>query len=246
MRQRILCPVHKEATPSMVLYDDVGHCFGCGATIPLDKLGVKAEQKEKYVEDIEASLKRIRELPKRDIRGFQLHCDPDYFYILFPGASYYKKRLIARTSGSKYVGPSGHQKPLFRAVDSPENNTLAIVEGELNAMSLAACGFPVNVCSPGGAGDFYSKSMSKELTYYARHARILIVTDKDKAGAVAAIELKARLLGRSHVMIQLVEKDFNELYQEPEGKEKIRMVVQPWLRSLEGGVQTPGSPASGL
>lgn len=234
MRQRILCPVHSEATPSMVLYDDVGHCFGCGATIPLDKLGVKVEQKEKYVEDIDTSLQRIIALPKRSIRGFNLHCDSEHFYILFPGARYYKKRSVTGSSGSKYIGPSGHQKPLFRAVDNPENDTLAIVEGELNAMSLAACGLPINVCSPGGAGDFYSKSMSKELTYYSRHARILIVTDKDKAGAVAAIELKARLLGRSNVTIQLVEKDFNELYQEPEGKEKIRMDVQAWLRPLEG------------
>lgn len=236
MRQRIKCPFHEEKTPSMVIYDDVGHCFGCGATATLDKLGVKQENKNSYVEDIEASLSRIKALPKVSIRGLSFHADSSYFYIVFPGIHFYKKRLIAGGSGPKYIGPAGHKKPLFRAVDRPENDTLVIVEGELNALSLAACELPINVCSPGGSGDFYSKSMSKELTYYEKHTKILIVTDKDKAGAIAAIELKARLLGRVPAAIQLVEKDFNDLLQEENGKEKIRVDVQAWLQLIQGRV----------
>lgn len=35
---KILCPFHEEKTPSLVMYQDVYHCFGCGRSGTLIEL----------------------------------------------------------------------------------------------------------------------------------------------------------------------------------------------------------------
>ncbi len=224
MTKKYLCPKHREATPSANAYRDGYHCFGCGARGPLSELGIPAGERIEitYVEDIAASLRRIEALPKQQIRGFSLHADSFGYYLIWSDRSYYKRRILGAESGSKYRGPSGHRKPWFYA-NQGGSGRLVLVEGEFNALSLAAVEPATIIVSPGGAGDFYSRNSTKNLEGASRFEEIHVVTDADAAGAQAAIETKAKLinLGAQNVRISLVERDFNDILVQ-DGKGALR------------------------
>jgi DNA primase len=228
MNQRIHCPNHKEKTPSFVIYNDGwGTCFGCGYRAHVRDLGIKApEKKEKYVENVSETLAHINSLPKRMVRGHLVPCDEYHFYIVWPDGSYYKRRnLTGDDYGPKYRGPSGVPKPLFRA-RTKAHQRLIVVEGELNALSIAEAVDEADVVSPGGAGDFASHRLKQDLPFYLNYSTIDIIADADKAGAIAAIELKSALLPHNKdVSIRLMERDANDILCS-EGMEALKA----WLR----------------
>jgi len=243
MLKRILCQFHQEKTPSCILYPD-GYfkCFSCGAYGKTSSLkGVDHEEVEsrpRFVEDVQASIARIEVLPKRWIRGLELHADSDSAYVIWPDRSYYKRRLLgAAPHGDKYRCPTGVPKPLF--VRRPERPSPIgiVVEGELNALSIWEARQDLNVFCPGGAGDFYSNSIQKHLLTLTHCVTLLVYCDRDKAGATAAIKFKA--LAMKHVKdvrVHLLETDFNDLLQTPNGKEAINARISRDL-GLSGGVQ---------
>lgn len=210
MVRRILCPHHKEQTPSYVVYPSgAGHCFSCGAHDKEATFEPTGHIVPK--EDITLSMNYIGSLPIKPIRGLQMPVDERFYYVLWPTKDYYKKRSIADSS-SKYLSPVGHRKPLFIAQEAGQ--VLIVVEGEINAMSLAQCELPASIVSPGSAADFYSSNYQKYCTYYSKYDRVLIIADADKAGTVAAIELKTRLTPATNCIISLWPKDANDLLQE--------------------------------
>ncbi len=229
MRKRYICPSHLEATPSAVVYGDHYFCFGCGARGDVSELGLeKGERVEpEYVEDLQSSLAYIDSLPRASVRGFSLPCNERGYFLVWPSGNYYKFRASnCDNPGGKYRGPSGHKKPEFVA-KTDNTGILFLVEGEFNAMSLAALELPGTVVSPGGAGDFTSRGRLTNMKEYAKFRRVGIVVDADKAGAIAAIEAKATLAtnGCPQVDIFLVEKDFNDVYAE-EGKEGLKAYIK--------------------
>lgn len=227
MRARRLCPRHRENTPSVIVYEDHGFCFGCHQRIPLDEIGVSAEEavrEAEYQEDIEATLRYVDSLPRKEIRGFSLPYSTRGYYLVWPDRSYYKLRIEGASDGQKYRGPTGHKKPWLKARVRNASEQLILVEGEFNALSLGAIEPFATVVSPGGAGDFYSKMAQAELREIATmFLRIDLVVDADAAGAQAAIEAKSRLvvLGCPNVRIHLVTKDFNDVLTQ-EGKDALR------------------------
>jgi hypothetical protein len=230
LRKRYLCPRHREATPSVVLYGDRGYCFGCSQNIPLEEIGVSAEEatrEAEYVEDIGATLAYVDTLPRKEIRGFQLPFNERGYYLVYPCRTYYKFRVLGAEKGAKYRGPAGHKKPPFEVVTG-HHSRLVLVEGEFNALSLATVEPECDIVSPGGAGDFYSKGADKHyLTYSKRYETIYLVVDNDAAGAQAAIEAKSKLmaLGCSDVRINLVTKDFNDVHTQ-DGKQTLEAEAQ--------------------
>jgi hypothetical protein len=217
VRKRIICvnPEHEEKTPSMIIYEEYAHCFGCGYRVPLSKLGIEVEKeaKPREKEDVERTLAYIAALPVKTVRGLSLPCDDKYYYIVFPGCNYYKKRAFD-SSGSRYLCPSGHAKPLYVPYKTT-GDTLAIVEGELNALSLAQITPLYSICSPGGTSEFGGKSFDKYVSFYlTSYKKFVIVTDRDRAGTLAAIEIKAKLIKYTpYVKVILQEPDYNEILQ---------------------------------
>lgn len=215
MLKRILCPRHKEDTPSCVVYAEHAFCFGCQQSIPLSEVGLSPEDapEETKKEDIEAKVAEVVNLPIANIRGFSLHTDGDGYYVLWPSMDFYKYRRFGE--GAKYIGPKGHTPPIFQANLHHENmNTCFVVEGEFNAMSVAQVAQNFRVLSPGGAGQFYSSKTGRELlTILKDYDRIIIIADNDAAGAKAGIELKAKCLaqGKWKTSIHLWDIDANEL-----------------------------------
>ena len=219
--ERILCPFHKESTPSLVVYEDGYRCYGCGRSGPLKDLGkldfVPAPKPPP--EDIKAALARIAQLPLVSIRGLRLPADSTGYYITWPSGDYYKMRRFIGDGGNKYFNPRGHKKPLFVPYET-NLSALAVVEGELNALSFAAVKPPFSVCSPGSATDFSDKWLSHEL--FRKHKRFLLVLDKDKPGIEAAKRMREALLKRTpYVMVHLMERDANELLQAGELQDEV-------------------------
>lgn len=225
MRPRIICPFHKERTPSCILYADSYHCFACGAHGPLSDVGMAGEKiPEPEPEDLAKSLEYIVGLPKKPIRGLSLHADAEGYYVVWPDCSYYKKRFFV-DRGCKYFGARGHKKPWFWAAQG-NGDALVVVEGELNALSIAAALPELDVVSPGGVGDFTSKRVKKHLQLLVQYSTVLIVADADAPGAKAVIELYGELAGKvPTVKTLLMPVDANEIV-EVSGIEVLREKIQ--------------------
>lgn len=232
MSRRIHCAWHPDATPSMYLYPDGGFCFVCGKKASLEELGkAPAEIPEVKPEDLESAVDYIESLPLKSWRGLQVPMDEDSAFILWPDGDYYKRRLL-RNEKVRYLSPSGHRKPWFWARE--EGSALVVVEGEINALSIAAACPDLAVVSPGGAGDFSSQAARKYCTILVLWDTILIVADADAPGAKAVIDLYGELAGRvPTVKTLLMPTDANDLLVQ-RGQEALRQEIE---RAVAGSVE---------
>lgn len=224
---KILCPWHEEQTPSCEVYPDGYKCFGCGARGPLSELPEKyrtLEPEPVQPEDLEKAYQYIDSLPKKRVRGLLLPADEFSFFIPWPDKRYYKRRFFEPQNGPKYIGARGHRKPWFIAnwTDSP---AVVLVEGELNALSISQACPELSVVSPGGSGDFYSKGSKKYWQNVVYCSTILLVADKDEAGAKAIIEAKSAIdTAERQAKWLLMKEDANEILQK-EGRESLRKQI---------------------
>lgn len=230
---KINCPLHDDKTASMEIYPDGwAHCFGCGGRMPANRLNSQyriADYTEKYVENLDETLTYIEGLPKAEVRGLQFPIDSLSYYIVWPDRSYYNRRFFDVTDErGKYKCPAGHERKLFWARRDEESDVLLVVEGEINALSVSQVVWHgINVCSPGAAVNFYSKAADKNLPIYAAYDKIVLLVDSDRAGAMAAIQLKANLAGLGHknVVIRLMDKDANDILVQ-NGTEELKKTIK--------------------
>lgn len=234
---KILCPNHKERTPSCHVYPDGLHCYACGFRAPHGtysgiNTALLPPEEEIEAEDLGRAFERIDRLPVSGVRGLQLPVGREGFYIPWPTRDYYKLRRDS-DSGPKYVGARGHRRPLFWA--SQQGHQLFLVEGELNALSLALALPDWACCSPGGVGDFKSARIDKYYTQIKHYATITLVVDNDPPGAMAAIDALAYLRARGHrVSYLLMEPDANDVLVQ-EGAPALKNYVEDRLRRPMAG-----------
>lgn len=201
----------------MVIYEDHAHCFGCGYRVSLSALGRMdiMPAKPKPPENLEETLAYIATLPLTDIRGLKLPADSEGYYLVWPDGKYYKKRRYFADDGRKYHCPRGHKKPLYVPWAPKGATTTVLVEGELNALSLAQLQPPrAAVASPGGVGDFGEKVLDMCNTRHLTSQYWVLILDKDGPGLDAAIRMKGLLMQRfqtPYVAVKLLERDANEL-----------------------------------
>lgn len=192
----------------MELYEEYGHCFSCGAHKKLKDIPGYEKEKpvKKEKENIQESISKIKSLSKMLIRQLQLPADRDGFYVVWSNGDYYKKRMYSGTI--RYIGPSGHKAPIFSL--PMESKTLVLIEGELNALSLAEVVKDLKIASPGSANEF-----NRHLEYYSKFKTIYLILDNDPVGIVNGVKTKEYLLklGKS-VKLILMDRDFNDLLQE--------------------------------
>lgn len=226
------CPRHDDDTPSCEVYENGAYCFsGCGF-IPLSELGLSNETrpKNRYREDLSTKRSYIASLPRATFRGFEFPYDERGFYLLFPESEYYKQRVFSPGDGPKYRNPSGHAQPLFRTrVLSLQR--LLLVEGEINSLSLALAFPEYDVVSPGSATEFGSKKTVFSLTQLPYYDTIIIVVDRDAAGAGAAINAKVAMNNRAkEVHIVFLEEDANQIHNE-KGLTALRETIEDKMPS---------------
>ena len=231
---KLPCPRHVDKTPSLAVADNGwAHCFSCGWNIPSNRLpgfekepepGEEVEEGEKYVEDIEASIRRIEALPRQRIRGLVLPYDGNSYYIVFPDRNYYRRRFhAANAHGGKYRSPAGVSRPAFVLKGADAAGVCLFVEGEINALSIKEVCPEITVCCPGGAADFANAG-----AIYREHirgaARIIGIADRDAAGAGACLALVAQVWPRK-VELQLWSTDANDLLIKGQLRERIRLAL---------------------
>lgn len=207
---KTFCPRHEDTHPSCEVYPEGGFCFaGCGS-IPLEELGVEpGEVPPKEKEDLELKYKYIVNLDETIVRGFPFFHDLQGFYIQYPESLYYAYRRY--DNNPRYLYPTGHQAPLFWC-RKQHHNTLWLVEGQLNALSIAKAFPKADVCSPGSAGMFDSKQLRKHLIELSKYSSIVIVVDADNSGIKAVIEAKGLLMSTvKYVSYVLMEEDANDV-----------------------------------
>ena len=225
---KILCQWHDDSTPSMEVYSDWAYCFVCGTSVRTESLHLPADQIQsaRKPADLEANLAYIQQLPKKAIRGLNLPYDSSGYYIVWPDGKFYVKRTW--TGEARYISPRGIPRPLFTS--GKKNDTIVIVEGELNAASLKESigEVGVDVVSPGSA-----PNLSKFLDRYLAYKTIIIISDRDAVGVVYGLDLKEKLTkANKKVIYHAVKKDFNEILQ-TQGKEAVQ---EEFIRAL--GVQS--------
>lgn len=224
MVKRYKCPKHKENTPSAIVYGDYYYCFGCSARGSIEELGLSASDvtDDRYVEDLNETLKYARGLPHRNIRGLDFPSDGGGYFILWPDSTYYKyRRFDSGSDKAKYRNPAGHSQTLFVAKNKTKGD-LIVIEGEINALSIAQvadCG----VVSPGGVGNFSGKKGDDVVKYARPFDRVFIICDNDNAGASAAMKLKIALVasGKHKTFIELWNTDANDILT-THGREKLK------------------------
>ena len=107
----------------------------------------------------------------------------------------------------------------------PACRQLWIVEGEWDAIAATEIGFPaLSVPMGGGKGAKQTKWIANEYENLARFDEIVIATDMDDQGELAAKEIADRL-GDRCIRVKLPVKDINELLQS-QGAEQAKFVLQ--------------------
>lgn len=216
MPSKVHCPFHEDNTESLTIYEDHLHCYGCGKHGPLslisDTMLSTLPPNKKIVtngapENVGKSVARIHALPTKEIRGLTLHYDEAGYYILWPNAQYYKKRLWGVEKGNKYRCPFGVSKPPFIAFKGI-TDTVIIVEGELNASTLHKYHTTGHAIISAGS----CSELTKYMSTYLQYKRFIVIVDKDAPGVVGAIALRELLLKHTkYVTIHSMEIDFNDL-----------------------------------
>lgn len=203
---KILCPNHEDTRPSMEVYENenerVGFCFVCHTRVVLD--GPPSNNRRSPT-NIRSALEYISTLPVERIRGFDLPVDSVGYYVLWPTRDFYKRRNFH--DNPRYTSPRGVKAPLYEIKGKTE--TLVIVEGELNALSLSvSTKTDDTIVSPGSVANFGAcLKVAKE------YKRIVLVVDHDPAGIVYGCALKLELLKLGkRVSLITCETDYNEMY----------------------------------
>lgn len=216
---KVTCPWHDDANPSLEIYPDGVYCWVCGAKATIAQYQAASGRgvtpvtiKEK--EDLQTSIDYIRGLPKAQIRGLELATDGASYFIVWPGEKYYLRRFFVDV-GSRYLGPTGHKRPLFIPSEgkldaiSGRGKTVLIVEGEINALSVSKVLPDLGVMSPGSATEFANQGWN--LPRFLNYDRQVIIADEDAPGATACIKLAAELQKKSRdVQCVLMNPDAND------------------------------------
>lgn len=205
-------PSHIDETPSMEIYSDGAYCYSCGW---VDRLKGDVNAKKVPPDNIQDKISYINDLPRKTVRGLSLPYDDQGYYIVWPYGGYYKHRLFF--GSVRYLGPRGHRAPLFQIPGSKDS--LVVVEGELNALSLQASEATIStVVSPGSANEIL-----RHLEFYLTFPVVHAILDKDIAGVINGLKLKTEMLKRGkHFTLSALETDFNETL-EKEGPEAVKI-----------------------
>lgn len=209
---KILCPFHADTNPSMELYDDGhGYCFVCGKSTKMLGALTAGPASKKEAENIQESIAAIKRLPAKWIRGLWMHYSDDGYYVIWPNDEYYKMRTYS--GKPRYIAPTGHTPPLLWAKDNfpVGNDTLIIIEGEINALSLAMVVENCDIVSPGASTNFHSKEADL-LKVASGYDNVVVWTDYDSAGIHAIWGLLPVLCNRGIKASQITpELDANDM-----------------------------------
>lgn len=150
--------------------------------------------------------------------------------VVFPFFDPDGTQTFLKTKAINHDGNPGTQKDLkpilfgWQAVPDKVRK-IWITEGEWDAIACSELGFPaLSVPMGGGKGAKQTKWIAHEYENLSRFDEILIATDMDEQGELAAAEIMQRLGDRCY-RVNLPTKDINELLQK-QGYEQAKWMLE--------------------
>ncbi|HAT1781230.1 TPA: toprim domain-containing protein [Legionella pneumophila] len=168
-----------------------------------------------------------RKLTIKTVQSYQIGQRGDdivFPYLRDEVAIFVKYLRVQRANGKKEMQVEPNCEPCLFGWQMLPNNarTVAICEGEIDAMSLYQYGFPaLSVPFGGGAGN-KQKWLEYEFERLAIFDEIYLCFDNDKEGQAATIELLERLGRHRCRLVKLPYKDANECLQKAVSPEEIQ------------------------
>lgn len=162
-----------------------------------------------------AYLREDRNLPAEVITAYKIGESPDGKLIHFPflrdGELIMVKAREARDGARPKPTAAGCEPILFGWQAMPDDSRkVYITEGEIDALSLAAYGFPALSVPFGGGGGRKQAWIESEFDRLARFEAIYLCLDDDGPGREAVAEISRRLGRHRCRVVTLPRKDCNE------------------------------------
>ncbi|EJF97875.1 hypothetical protein ME9_00056 [Bartonella taylorii 8TBB] len=112
--------------------------------------------------------------------------------------------------GWQALCPTNHAPTTAQHAFSSTNRTIVITEGEIDALSLAAYGYPALSVPFGGGSGGKHNWIENEFDHLEPFETIFLATDMDKPGEEAAREIASRLGRHRCYRVHLPRKDAND------------------------------------
>ncbi|UNF41909.1 toprim domain-containing protein [Bartonella krasnovii] len=144
--------------------------------------------------------------------GWQALYPTNHPHTSNPAASTHTAPHTPNPAASAHTTPQipQHADPALFPMLSSTNRTIVITEGEIDALSLAAYGYPaVSVPFGGGKGGKHNW-IENEFDHLEAFETIFLATDMDQPGEEAAHEIASRLGRHRCYRVRLPRKDANE------------------------------------
>lgn len=175
-------------------------------------------------------LKEDRNLPREVIDRYKIGEDGKriIFPFLLPDGTLALAKARDAVVGAKPVPTEANCEPvLFGWQAIPENaRTLVITEGEIDALSMAAYGFPAMSVPFGGGGKGKQNWIENEFDRLERFEKIYLATDMDEPGEQAAAEIASRLGRHRCYRVKLPRKDVNACLVDGVPREEIAATIE--------------------
>lgn len=175
-------------------------------------------------------LKEVRNIPREVIDSYKIGEDGDkiIFPFLLPDGTLAMAKARDAVDGAKPIPTAANcEAVLFGWQAIPANaRTVALTEGEIDAASMAAYGFPAMSVPFGGGGKGKQNWIENEFDRMERFEKIYIATDMDEQGELAAAEIAARLGRHRCYRVKLPRKDANACLMDGVTREEIAKCIE--------------------
>lgn len=161
-------------------------------------------------------LTQERGIPFEILRRYQVGEDGNkiIFPFILPDGELALAKAREATAGADPKPTAANCEPVLFGWQAIHQNAREVVltEGEIDALTMAAYGFPAMSVPFGGGGKGKQNWIENEFERMERFERIYIATDMDKPGDEAAAEIVSRLGRHRCYRVQMPYKDANECW----------------------------------
>lgn len=174
-------------------------------------------------------LREDRNIPREIIEKYRVGEDGAriIFPFLLPDGTLALAKAREAVDGAKPMPTAANCEPIlfgWQAISDNER-TVVITEGEIDALSMSAFGFPAMSVPFGGGGKGKQNWIENEFDRLDRFEKIYLATDMDEQGELAAAEIASRLGRHRCYRVTLPRKDANACLVDGISREEIAKCV---------------------
>lgn len=164
------------------------------------------------------------------------------FPFLLPDGTLALAKAREAADGADPVPTARDCEPiLFGWQAVPENaREVVLTEGEIDALTMAAYGFPAMSVPFGGGGKGKQNWIENEFDRMERFEKIYIATDMDKPGDEAAAEIVSRLGRHRCYRVKMPFKDANDCWREGVSPDQMAELIRTAQPMDPEGLRRPG------